>query len=241
MDKEAMVDREIDEGRRLIETLDRARFPVAAALWSYLPEEGVWRLLISSPIVKEAGPRVAYATIRDLLLKSDNAIPLRRISVVGPDDPLVTELRIFAGTDPAPFIGSTSIQRAAIGDAYIEGAYIYRAERIVGKSGTFELWSVAPDKPRKIWVARRCKITFEDGFFKKIEGEGCDLPRTHASARVNTHLDVLANPEERDGETFGDVQRWIILRGRLRGVETLARGVRIDGYSASPSSAGAGT
>jgi hypothetical protein len=240
MDKEALVDREIEEGHRLVQALDQARVPVVAALWSFLPEEGVWRLLISSPKVSEAGPRAAYAAIQDVLLKSHIGLPLHRISAVGPDDPFITELRIFAGTDPAPFIGNTYLQKAVIGDMYIEGAYIYRAERIVGTSGTFELWSVTPDKARKVWTARRCKVTVEDGFFKKIEVEGFDWPQTHARAGINAHLGVLTNPEERDGETFADVQRWRILAGRLRSVDTVARGVRIEGFSAAPSSAGAG-
>lgn len=241
MDKAALVDRDIAEGRRLVQALDQAGFPVVAALWSFLPEEGVWRLLIASPKVGERGPREAYAAIRDVLAKSQIDLPLYRVSVVTPDEPLVTELRIFAGTDPAPFIGSTSIDGAVIGDMYVEGAYVYRAERIIGKTGTFELWSVAPDRARKVWTARRCKVTVEEGFFKKIEVEGFDWPQGHTKTGVNAHLGVLANPDRRDGETFGDVERWTILAGRLRSVETVARGVRIEGLLETPSSASAAT
>jgi hypothetical protein len=237
MDTEALVDRDIEEGRRLIQALDQAGIPVVAALWNFLPEESAWRLLIASPKVSEAGPRAAYVAIQDVLLESRIGLPLRRISAVGPDDPLITELRIFAGTDPAPFIGSMYLQKTVIGKTYVEGTYVYRAERIIGTSGTF-VWSVTPDKARHLWTARRCKVTVEDGFFKTIEVEGFDWPQTHAKAGVNAHLGVLTNPEERHGETFGDVQRWTILGGRLRGVETVARGVRIEGYSAAPSSAG---
>jgi hypothetical protein len=237
---EALVDRDIDEGRRLIQALDQAGFPLVAALWRFLALEGVWRRLIASPKVREAGPRAAYAAIQDVLRQSPIGLPLHRISAVGPDEPMVTELRIFAGTDPAPFIGSTYLQKAVIGDTYVEGAYIYRAQRILGQSGTFELWSVAPDSTGKAWVARRCKVTVEDGFFKKIEVEGLNWPQTHARAGVNAHLGVLTNVEERAGEAFGDIQRWTILGGRLRSVDTVARGVRVEGLSAAPSSAGAG-
>jgi hypothetical protein len=241
MDQEALVDRDIEEGHRLVEALDRAHFPVVAALWSYLPEEGDWRLVIASPKVSESGPLAAYADIQNLLSGSHIGLPLHRISVVEPDDPLITELRVFAGTDPAPFIGSIPLHRAVIGGTYIEGAHLYRAERVIGQSETRELWGVAPDKAQKVWTARRCKVTVEDGYFKKIEAEGFDWPQTHAKAGVNAYLLVLTNPRERHGKTFGDVQRWTILAGRLRGIETVARGVRIEGYSAAPANAGAVT
>lgn len=241
MDQATLVDRDLDEGWRLVQALDRAGFPVVAALWSFFPEEGVWRLLIASPKVSELGPRGAYAAIQDVLLKTRLGLPLYRISAVGLDDPLITELRVVAGTDPAPFIGKTSLQNAVIGDIYVEGAYVYRAERIIGQTGTFELWSVAPDRLRKVWTARRCRVTVEDGFFKKIEVQGVNWPQTHARSGVNAHLGVLANPEKQDGATVGDVQRWSILAGRLRSVETVARGVRIEGFLETPSSAGAAT
>jgi hypothetical protein len=84
------------------------------------------------------------------------------------------------------------------------------------------------DKSRKVWTARPCKVITEDGFIKKIEVKGYDWPQTHARHGVNAHLAVLTHAEKRDGETYGDAQRWTILAGRLRGVETVARGVRID-------------
>lgn len=241
MDKTALVDRDIEAGRRLVQALDHAGFPVTAALWNFLPEEGTWRLLIASPQVGKRGPRATYAAIQEVSINAGIELPLYRVSAVSADEPLITELRFFAGTDPAPFIGGTHLQSAVIGDVFIDEAYVYRADRMIGKTGTFELWSVAPAKPRKVWTARRCKVTVENGLFKRIEVQGYDWPQSHARNGVNAHLGVLANPETRDGETFGDVQRWSILAGRLRSVETVARDVRIEGYVETPSAAGAAT
>jgi hypothetical protein len=235
MDQEALVDRDIEEGRRLVQALDLAGFPVIAAFWSFLPEEGDWRLLIASPNVREQGPRKTYKAIQDVRLQSNIPISLHRVTVVDPDEALVADLRIFAGTDPAPFIGSTYLQKAVIGNTYIERVYIYRAKRIVGQSGAFELWSVIPDRERKVWKARHAKVTFENGFFKKIEIEGVDSPQTHTKTGINAHLAVLINAKEQDGAISGDVQRWTILGGRLRSVETVAHGVRIEGYSVASS------
>jgi hypothetical protein len=242
MDQKALVERDIDAGRRLVQALDQSGFAAVAALWNYLPEEAAWRLVIASPKVSELGPREAYAIIQDALRKGHIDLSLARISAVSPDEePLVTELRIFAGTDPAPFLGGTYFLKAVIGHLYVEGAYVYRAERIFAKSGTFDLWCVARDKPRKVWIARPCKVTFEEGFLKTVEGEGVTVPQSHSRGGINAHLDVLANPEERHGRTVGDVQRLTIRGGRLRAIDTIARGVPIEGYAVGISSARATT
>jgi hypothetical protein len=233
MVKEALVERDIECGRRLIEALDQVGFPVAAALWRFLPDEEEWRLLIASLRVNELGPLAAYTTIQDMLFKQRIDLPLHRISVVSPEEPLVAELRIFAGTDPKPFIGGTYLQKLVVGEIYIEGAYVYRAERIIGQSGTIELWLANPDKSRKVWIARLAKAAIEDGFFKKLEVEGGDWPHTHAKNGINAHLGVVSNVEEREGQAFGNVDKWTILGGRLRSVETVAKGVRLKGYPIS--------
>jgi hypothetical protein len=241
MAQETLVDRYIDAGRQLIQDLDQVGFPVVAALWNFLPEEDEWRLLIASPQVNELGPLAAYKAVQEVLLQSPIGLTVLDVSVVGPDEPLITDLRISAGTDPAPFLGGTSLHRTVIGNVYVAKAYVYRAERIIGNSGTFEYWSVTRDKPRKVWIARRCQVIVEGGAIKKIDVEGYDWPQSHARDGINAHLEVLVNQEVRKGKTFGDVQRWTILGGRLRSIETIARSVRVEGYSPSPSSAGAAT
>ncbi len=240
MAQAALVDQDIERGRRLIQALDQAGFPVVAALWYFFPEEEIWRLLIASPRVSELGPRDAYALIQDVLLKSQIDLPFYSISAVSPGEPLITELQFFAGTDPAPFIGGTYLRNVVIGDITIDRAYVYRAERIVGATGDFEVWTVTPDRTRIVWTARRGKVFVEDGFIKKVEVQGFDWPQTHAKNGVNVHLGVLVNAENRHGETFGDVQRWSILGGRLRSVETVARDARIEGYHDAPSPTGVG-
>jgi hypothetical protein len=236
MDQTALVEHDIDRGRMLVQALDEAGFPIVAALWNFFPEAGVWRLVLASPKVSELGPLAAYAAIQEVLRQSAIGIPLHRTSAVGPDDPLVTELRIFAGTDPAPFMGGTYLLNAAVGDQYFEKAYVYRAERIIGQTGTFDLWCATPDKAHKVWTARRCRVRVEHGFFKQIEVEGFAWPQSQARTGINAHLGVLFNVEVRGGQTFGDVARWSIVGGRLRSVETVAREVRIEGYQEAPSS-----
>ena len=68
-------------------------------------------------------------------------------------------------------------------------------------------------------------------------GRTCD--RQLSPTGISSHLNVLSNPEKQDGNTIGDIERWTIIAGRLRSVETIARGVPIEGFLESPSSAGA--
>jgi len=230
MVKEILVGEFVENGRRLIEAIDQAGFPVIAAFWRFLPEEEEWRLFIASPKVNELGPLAAYATIQETLVKHQIDLPLHRISVVSPEEPFAAELRIFAGTDPKPFIGRDYLQNIVVGELYIEGAYVYRAERIIGKSGTLDLWLAKPDKSHKVWTALRAKATFEDGFVKKLELGSGDWPLTHAKNGINAHLGVISNVEVRQGKVFGNVDKWTILGGRLRRIVTAARGVPLQDY-----------
>ena len=232
MVKTPLVERDIESGRFLIEALDRAGFPLTAALWNSLPEESEWRLILATPKVKERGPREVYETVQRVIQSAEVDLPLHRISVVEPDDGLVTELRIFMGTDGAPFIGGTFLHGTMVGDAFVDAAYLYRAERIVGQSGIVEVTTGTFDRPRRVWVARHAKVIIENGFFKTIEIEGGEWPQTQTRDGISAHLDVIVNVERQGDKTLGDVNRWTILGGRLRGILNLAKGVRVEGDTA---------
>ncbi|WP_439629868.1 hypothetical protein [Gemmata sp.] len=237
MDQTPLVDRDIGAGRRLIEALDRAGVPLTAALWKYIPEERDWRLVLASSWVRERGPRKAYEAVQELLRTDGIDLALHRVSVVESDDHLVTELRIFAGTDGAPFVGGTFLHGAMVGDAFVDAAYVYRAERIIGQSGTVNLTAATHDRARKVWVARLAKVTVDKGFFKTIEVEGFDWPQMQTRDGINAHLGVLTNVSHRADATLGDVERWTIRGGRLRGVDTVAKGVRVENAPAAPRAA----
>lgn len=128
MDKTTLVERDIEEGERLIRTLDSANIPVEAALWFYMAENDRWRLLIATPLVDEKGPREAYATIRRAIeqMLSSLAIRLSQISVVSPDDDLVQLLRAAIQTGPS--ISGIRFTGNVINGVFIDDAYIYRVQ-----------------------------------------------------------------------------------------------------------------
>lgn len=125
MDKALLVEKSIDEGKRLIETLDKTEFQVAAALWFYVADSDEWRLVIASPFVDTNGPKAAYSFIQPILAQLEaSEISLRNTSVVSPKHQLINLLRIAVGTGPG--ISGIRFTQNIINNTLIEDAYIYR-------------------------------------------------------------------------------------------------------------------
>lgn len=126
MDKTVLVEKDIQEGKRLIEALDKADFQAEAAMWFYLTDSDEWRLLIASPFVEKNGPKKAYSFIQSVLaqLSPSSEIPLKDISVLSPKDQLISLLRTAIRTGPG--ISGIRFTRNVINNRLIEDAYIYR-------------------------------------------------------------------------------------------------------------------
>ncbi len=124
MDKTALVEKDIDTGRKLVEALDSARFPVSAALWLYTAEWDEWRLLIASPVVDEEGPKKSYAKIHAALSKLPATISIKNVSAVSPKEKLIQLLTKAVYTGPG--ISGIRFTRNAVNGEFIEDAYIYR-------------------------------------------------------------------------------------------------------------------
>ncbi|MBA7490512.1 hypothetical protein ES702_01050 [subsurface metagenome] len=126
MDKTVLVEKYIQEGKRLIEALDKAGFQVEAAMWFYLTDSDEWRLLIASPFVEKNGPKKAYSFIQSVLaqLSPSSEISLKDISVLSPKHHLISLLRIAIRTGPG--ISGIRFTRNVINSTLIEDAYIYR-------------------------------------------------------------------------------------------------------------------
>jgi hypothetical protein len=128
--KTTLVDRDIEDGIRLIEALDKIHFRIQAALWLYNPESFWWRLIIATPLVDERGPRYTYTNVQGGMksITPPLSISLQDVSVISPTDNLVKLLskaiRIPSGLSGVRFTRNT------INSTYIEDAYIYRINSI---------------------------------------------------------------------------------------------------------------
>jgi hypothetical protein len=124
MDKTALVERGVDDGRKLLEALDSAGFQVSAALWFYVSDADEWRLMIASPLVDEKGPRKAYTFIQSVLAGlSPLGISLRSISVVSPHHEVIQLLK--GAIRNVPGRRDVRVTRNAVNNVFIEDAYIY--------------------------------------------------------------------------------------------------------------------
>jgi hypothetical protein len=124
MYQEALVEKRIDDGKRLLEALDRAGLKPRAALWYFNSEMDRWRLAISLPIVDAAGHQKAYEKIRAVLLqlKPRPEFSLSDITVQSSHSNLIGTVRTAAGSGPEgfTFIGQP------VDSGFIEETYIYR-------------------------------------------------------------------------------------------------------------------
>jgi hypothetical protein len=125
--KEVLTKEMIQAGADLMRRLDEAHLRVSALLWLYIPDANLWRLVIASPAVRDDGPKKVYQKIQSVLSKiadDESTISLQDISVVEPDDPLISLLRASLKTEAG--ISGIRCSRNAIDGHFIEDAYIYR-------------------------------------------------------------------------------------------------------------------
>lgn len=89
-----LVDTALEEdGKQLLERLDRAGLPVSAAFWAFPSEGGEGSLVIASPAVDREGTLPVYRRINAALRQPpDLHVPWSAIVAVGTGDPVVRAL-----------------------------------------------------------------------------------------------------------------------------------------------------
>lgn len=127
MDSTPLVEEDIELGRKALKALDDSqRLQVTACLWLYVPDSGVWRLVVSSPLVNAQGSREVYGRIQRALEQAGLAdqLPLQRISAVSPQDPLLKLLGLAIRTGRGP--ANIRFTGNVLNNVLIEDAFIYR-------------------------------------------------------------------------------------------------------------------
>jgi len=86
MVSEALVGSSTAEQTALfLDALDRDEFPVETLFWAQRPDSSRWRLIISSPLVRDQGSRAVYDRLAGILRESDVGVDLTTVSVFSPD------------------------------------------------------------------------------------------------------------------------------------------------------------
>jgi hypothetical protein len=94
MDKATLVRSDLEAEGLVVEALGRAQIPVTLCDWNYVPELDEWQLVVATPWYDSKGPREANRLINEALLKAGayKEIPIRRLFVRSPSDPVVKTL-----------------------------------------------------------------------------------------------------------------------------------------------------
>jgi hypothetical protein len=149
--------RDIEIGRRVIGALTRSGIGVNVAFWAHIPQISEWQLFIATPLVDSKGERSAYEEVLRTLRNAgiDADLPWRRIFLRSPKDPVLKSLErqtksykgsieivesenTSRGTPSAYYVTyapypaeALRFLNVAIGDRFVEDAYVYPASWLV--------------------------------------------------------------------------------------------------------------
>ncbi|MGA2049137.1 MAG: hypothetical protein ABSG96_15675 [Terracidiphilus sp.] len=125
MDTSTLVSYDIENGKEVIDALDKDGKGPNVALWAKLPDYENWRLVIASDRIDQSSSRTGYSEINAALEKA--GIPIRRepsIFLRPMDNPLIRDLRrTFAS---AADTYGMRLGGQMFGDKYLEDAFVYR-------------------------------------------------------------------------------------------------------------------
>ena len=125
MGKATLVERDIGEGKRLLERLVGSGEKAPVALWLYDSDSESWRLVLAISQVAK-GAREGYYFIGAILKEMPQPfhLTLQDIKLVSPRDRLVKAL--LTDKRSARALTDRILPALKIGDAYLEGAYLYQ-------------------------------------------------------------------------------------------------------------------
>jgi hypothetical protein len=95
MDQTTLVNRDLNAGALVMEALSRTKIPITLCKWIYFPELEEWHFVIASPWYDTKGPLKTSGAVTDALEQAGiyKKIPMRRVRVTSPDDPMAKALQ----------------------------------------------------------------------------------------------------------------------------------------------------
>jgi hypothetical protein len=127
MVKETLVGIGVEWGSQILGLLDAAKFPIPVAAWVSAGDDGRLRLLLATLLYDRLGPAKAYLKLVNTLSSSDLDWSDSPLQLQSTRSPLVRELRKAAKRFPE--VVGRHLGSRMLGGAWVEEAYIYRAEQ----------------------------------------------------------------------------------------------------------------
>jgi uncharacterized protein YbjQ (UPF0145 family) len=127
MDTNLLVKNIINDGKKLVEALDKTTMQISSAFWYYEEDYKRWKLILASNTVNKEGYIKAYDIVLQILEDSKDTIeiPFESISIIAPQDSLniLFSSAIHTGNDA---IVGIRLSDSAINGIFIDDAYLYR-------------------------------------------------------------------------------------------------------------------
>jgi hypothetical protein len=120
MDQTTLVNRDLRAGAMVMEALSRTKIPITVCKWTYLPELEEWHLVVASPWYDTKGPFKTSRAVTDALERAGiyKQVPLGRLRVTSPDNPLAQVPRQKARESRDGFVHILKQARSNNGDQY---------------------------------------------------------------------------------------------------------------------------
>ena len=120
----ALVNNDIEIGRRIVAALTRASIPVTVYLWAFIPQLQEWQFMVATPLVDTKGPLAAYGEVNRALQKEGvfYDAPIRRIFLRSPSDKVLKSLEKESRAVPQEAFRVVNEQ---IAGNFVEDAYLY--------------------------------------------------------------------------------------------------------------------
>ncbi|MDQ2751548.1 MAG: hypothetical protein M3R72_00825 [Bacteroidota bacterium] len=93
MDTTILVDKQYEDGKKLIQKLDGQgkKYPIIA--WINLPDKSGWTLLFGVPNLNATGAKETFKNFHNLIIKNNIEVSLNDISLVDTSDDICKSLR----------------------------------------------------------------------------------------------------------------------------------------------------
>jgi hypothetical protein len=125
MDSSTLVNFDIENGKEVIDALDRDGKTPNVALWAKIPDYEDWRLVIASDRLDQTSSLSGYTEINESLKRA--GFPFRRkptISLRSMDKPFIQALRRSFASAADTY--GMRLGGQMFGDQYLEDAFVYR-------------------------------------------------------------------------------------------------------------------
>ena len=126
MDKTALVENAIHEGKIIVENLDREGLFFPIAMWSFMPNNNEWRLILGKEDVNDVGAREYYKKIQKVLNKITPKpdITVSDISLISTHNEMAKLIKV--ALRPGRGISGRRFTGNVINGHLLPDSYIYR-------------------------------------------------------------------------------------------------------------------